>query len=186
MALVLLLAVGTPAASLASKVTVTTDPPGATVQLDGVAVGVSPVTITKVAPGTHLLKVAKEGYTTREDSIDVDGDSDFQIHAPLNPAPKFVDTPKPAPKPEPEPRKDPPPPPPKLEPRLVLVVEAAPAEALVQIVGQPDAKRVPATFTGLSPGVLRLVVSAPGYQDRRVEIDLKQDSRTRVVLDPVP
>jgi len=178
-----------PTMALASKVTVTTDPAGATVQLDGVSVGVSPVTITKVSQGTHLLKVSKEGYVTREDSIDVDGDSDFQIHAPLNPAPKLFDPKQPDPHRAP-PSSSPPPPQPlvRVEAKpvktLVLVVETVPADAFVQVIGQTEVKRSPATFSGFSAGTVLLVVRANGYQDKRVEIDLKQDSRTRVVLDP--
>ncbi|MBI5549676.1 MAG: PEGA domain-containing protein [Deltaproteobacteria bacterium] len=209
-----------PFTALASKITVTTDPPGATVQLDGVAQGTSPVTIPKVAPGTHLLKVSKEGFVTREDSLDVDGDSDFQLHAPLNPAPKVVESPKPAP--APEPRKDPPAPPPapssmpppmpahppvapKSEPKaqlplpvselpvawgtqkksLVLVVETVPPEAYVQVVGLQEAKRAPATFTGFAPGKIQLIVRAHGHHEKRVEVDLAFDARTRVVLDPL-
>jgi len=206
LALVLGLAV-LPATALASRVTVTTDPPGATVQLDGVAFGTSPIVIPKVERGTHLLKVALAGYVTREDSIEVDGDSDLQIHAPLNPAPKFVETPKPPPPPRPTPAPvstpSPPLPPVKDPPKeqvpigvsqlpvawgtqkksLVLVVETVPDNAYVQVVGMNEVKRAPATFTGFAAGTLQLVVRAPGYRERKVEVNLTQDARTRVVLE---
>jgi hypothetical protein len=98
-----------PSVAAASKITITTDPVGAVVQLDGVSFGPSPVTIPKVSPGAHQLRVSAEGYVTREDLLDVDGSSDFQIHAPLNPAPKKVEAPAPPPKPEPAPQPTPPP-----------------------------------------------------------------------------
>lgn len=101
-----------PSVAAASKITITTDPVGAVVQLDGVSYGPSPVIIPKVEPGAHQLKVSAEGYVTREDLLDVDGSSDFQIHAPLNPAPKKVEPPAPPPKPEPAPQPPAPTPPP--------------------------------------------------------------------------
>ena len=196
-----------PAVAHASKVTVTTDPPGATVQLDGTAVGISPVVIPRVDRGTHLLKVALAGYVTREDTIDVDGDSDLQVHAPLNPAPKIVETPRPPPA-----RVEPTPPPKpasaplpqvKEAPKeqlplpvsqlpvawgtqkksLVLVVETVPDNAYVQVVGMNEVRRAPATFTGFSAGNIQLVVRAPGYKEKKVEVYLKEDARTRVVLE---
>lgn len=201
-----LLAWALPATVLASKISVTTDPPGALVFLDNVLVGPAPVTIPKVERGAHTLKVSLEGYVTREDPLDVDGESDFQIHAPLNPAPKPPPA-KPAP-PPPEPKKDPPPapppaptgpvvpppPPPPIEPALpppparatlILVVETVPPNAYVQVVGLPETKRAPATFTGFSPGTIQLLVRAPGHLDKKVEVDLKHDARTKVVLDPI-
>ena len=120
--------VGLPAAALASQIKVTTDPAGATVQLDGVAQGQAPVTIPKVGRGSHTLKVSAEGYVTREDVIDVDGESDFQIHAPLNPAPKVhVEPPRP-----PEPKREPPalvppPPPPEAKPQMPLPLPCTPS-----------------------------------------------------------
>lgn len=214
-----LLAAAAPASALASQLSVSTDPPGAAVQLDGVAYGTSPVTIPRVPRGTHLLRVSKEGYLPREDSLEVDGDSDLQVHAPLNPAPRLVEPPPPAPRVEPLPPPPPPPPsaaalppppPPAVLPppppalptpppapapapapalarsTLMLVVETVPAHATVQVIGLPDVRRAPATFTGFAPGVVRLLVRAPGYQDKRVEVDLAHDARTRVSLVPAP
>ena len=106
---------GTSGTALASEIKITTDPSGANVQLDNVSQGPSPVTIKKVTRGSHTLKVSLEGWVTREDVIDVDGESDFQIHAPLNPAPKL---------PTPEPPKVTPPP---AEPKVAPPPPSAPA-----------------------------------------------------------
>lgn len=208
--LAVLLTTGLSTTALASEIKVTTDPAGASVQLDGVSHGPSPVTIKHVTRGSHTLKVSMEGWMTREDVLDVDGESDFQVHAPLNPAPKIPppEPPKPAPTPPaPEPKKAtpppaaPPPPPPPLPPpptvenrpvgdpparkSLILLVETVPDHAFVQIVGMDDNRRAPATFTGFSPGTIQLLVRAPGYKDKKVEVDLQHDARTRVKLDPL-
>ncbi|MFN7135065.1 MAG: PEGA domain-containing protein [Myxococcales bacterium] len=82
--------------ALASTLKVTTDPEGALVQLDGAAKGHAPVTIADVPPGVHELKVSKDGYVTRVDSLQVGVDQELIVHAPLNPAPKPV---QPAPPP---------------------------------------------------------------------------------------
>lgn len=200
-----ILAFGVSATAFASEIKVTTDPSGANVQLDGVSHGQAPVTIPKVLRGSHTLKVSMDGYVTREDVLDVDGESDFQVHAPLNPAPKLPppEPPKPTP-PPPEPKRDPPPPsspPPSAPPppmvvarpvgetpvkrSLVLLVETVPEHAFVQVVGMDENKRAPATFSGFAPGTLQLLVRAPGYKDKKVEVDLQHDARTRVKLDPL-
>ncbi len=103
------------APALASTVKITTDPPGALVQLDGVAYGAAPVTIPKVPAGLHELKVSLEGYVTRVDGLQVAEDQEVVVHAPLNPEPKVVPTPpKPVAPPPPPPKTVivPPPPPP--------------------------------------------------------------------------
>ncbi|MGI5864849.1 MAG: PEGA domain-containing protein [Myxococcales bacterium] len=98
------LLVASPALAIASSLKITTDPPDAVVQLDGVAYGPAPVTIPKVAPGTHELKVAAEGYVTRVDLLQVSEGEDLQVHAPLNPAPKVIEPPpRPAAAPTPPP-----------------------------------------------------------------------------------
>ncbi|MGC4121680.1 MAG: PEGA domain-containing protein [Myxococcales bacterium] len=200
---------GAAGTALASEIKLTTEPSGANVQLDDVAFGQSPVTIKKVTRGSHTLKVSLEGYVTREDVIDVDGESDFQIHAPLNPAPKpppaepARPTPPPAepkratapPPAPPPPSPAPPPPPPLVEARtvpdppakksLMLLVETVPDNAFVQVVGLDENKRSPATFTGFAPGTLQLLVRAPGFKDKKVEVNLQHDARTRVKLDPL-
>ena len=50
-----------------TSVRVSTKPKGATVYLDGVYMGEGPITLEKVTPGEHLLKVSKKGY---EDWLD--------------------------------------------------------------------------------------------------------------------
>lgn len=239
-----------PALASASSLKISTDPPGALVQLDGTAYGPAPVTIPKVEPGTHELKIAAEGYVTRVDLLQVSGSEDLQIHAPLNPAPRIIEPPprpaQPAVAPAYQAQVPPPPPPaglaqpallnpaavrpPSLNPvppppppatvgvpatpaqpqvappplpqaplpvsqlptrwgtqkkSCTLLVETTPPGATVQVVGMPMAKPSPAVFTGFSPGTITLRVSAPGFKDKKVAVDISADARTRVTLEPV-
>jgi hypothetical protein len=52
-----------------TSVRVTTDPKGAAVYLDSVYMGEGPITLKKVAPGKHLLKVSKKGYEDWHDTL---------------------------------------------------------------------------------------------------------------------
>ncbi len=54
---------------LSGSLSVTTDPPGAKVSIDGREVGTSPVDIEKVAQGKHVITAAKPGFATREKEI---------------------------------------------------------------------------------------------------------------------
>lgn len=58
--------------ALSGSVSVTTDPPGATVMIDGRNVGISPVDVERVAQGEHILSVSKRGYTSRDKEIDLE------------------------------------------------------------------------------------------------------------------
>ncbi len=51
-----------PAQATGGSLSVATKPPGATVFLDGVQRGISPVTISGIAPGGHTLLVKLDGY----------------------------------------------------------------------------------------------------------------------------
>jgi TonB family protein len=47
-----------------ARLSVTSEPPGATVRVDGKTVGVSPIQAVSVAPGRHEVRVEKRGYRT--------------------------------------------------------------------------------------------------------------------------
>jgi len=56
-------ALGTPTQSgNPGSLSVTTDPPGATIFIDGVQMGISPATIPGLAPGSHTLLLKLDGY----------------------------------------------------------------------------------------------------------------------------
>jgi hypothetical protein len=220
-------ALASPWAAFASTLEITTDPPGAAVQVDGVAYGPAPLAIPRIAPGTHELKVSAEGHTTRVDLLQVSGSEDLRVHVPLSPAPRIVPAaPRPAPA-QPAPAAPPvlpisppaatlppppaappaaaplpPPPPAQVQPAaplpvsqlpvawgtqkksLTLRVDTVPAGAMVQVVGLPQERPSPAVFTGFSPGTVTLRVHAPGFQEKKVAVDLATDSRTLVTLEP--
>jgi hypothetical protein len=52
-----------------TSVRVTTSPKGAAVYLDDTYMGEGPITLKKVAPGEHLLKVSKKGYEDWSDTL---------------------------------------------------------------------------------------------------------------------
>ena len=65
---------------------ITTDPPDATVLLDGQRLGHTPFSGTVAsAPGTHKLKIRRRGYTTI--SLDVELSADVARDVTLQPAP---------------------------------------------------------------------------------------------------
>lgn len=59
-----------PAAAALASVTVTATAEGATIEVDGVAVGSAPGAF-QLRPGVHRMRVAKEGYATWEKSVNV-------------------------------------------------------------------------------------------------------------------
>ena len=50
---------------------IVTRPPGVQVELDGVAVGVTPLTLTGVTPGRHTIRVSRAGYRSASREFDV-------------------------------------------------------------------------------------------------------------------
>jgi len=58
-------------AAFAADVKITSTPPGATVFVDAKYAGVSPLTVTGIAPGEHRLKFVRHGYTTMHKTITV-------------------------------------------------------------------------------------------------------------------
>ena len=60
-------------------------PPGATVRVDDVAVGVTPVEVPDVAPGTHLVRIELPGYRPWVTEVDVAGAGQVRVGASLEP-----------------------------------------------------------------------------------------------------
>ena len=52
-------------------IAVNTSPAGARILIDGVAVGIAPVTLTNIAVGNHTLTIEREGYTPIEQPVRV-------------------------------------------------------------------------------------------------------------------
>lgn len=64
------------------QLTVKSDPPGATLTVDGAPVGVTPYT-AEFPPGAHTLKVSLPGYTDAEVSIELPADRALDVALPL-------------------------------------------------------------------------------------------------------
>lgn len=65
---------------LSGKVSVSTDPPGARVFIDGSQEGISPVEIDKVAHGRHTVVVVKPGFAKREKEIELEYGEELSVY----------------------------------------------------------------------------------------------------------
>jgi hypothetical protein len=83
---------------------VNTDPPGATIFIDGKPVGVSPYEGKDLFSGTHRIRVVKEDYETWERDVVVEAGKGVEVFTMLREKKKVVAPPSPLPKAE-EPKK---------------------------------------------------------------------------------
>ena len=65
------------------SITVSSTPSGATVFLDGGERGITPVTISSVSAGDHVVLVVKEGYLDYEQAVTVTANQDTPVNATL-------------------------------------------------------------------------------------------------------
>ena len=70
-----------------SELVVTSEPPGASVTVDGIGWGFTPVTIRHLPPGVKRIRVTKEGYSSEERETRVAGDRPSKLHIPLRTVP---------------------------------------------------------------------------------------------------
>ncbi|HUK38862.1 MAG TPA: PEGA domain-containing protein [Methanomicrobiales archaeon] len=93
-----LLAAGcTKEAPQAGSLLVTSTPPGLEVQviLDGNYRGHTPLTLTNLSAGYHLLQLRSEGYAERVETINLNGGQDLHLSADYPPIPTPTPTPQP-------------------------------------------------------------------------------------------
>jgi len=69
--------------SSAGRFSVRSTPEGASVRLDGAAVGQTPLDLQGIAQGKHTVLVEKEGYATAIRSVDTSGGAKGVVEAPL-------------------------------------------------------------------------------------------------------
>ena len=86
---------------------VNTDPPGATIFIDGKPVGVSPYEGKDLPSGTHKIKVIKDGYETWEREVVVETGKEIEVFTMLREKRKEVTLPSPPVKAEPPKAKEP-------------------------------------------------------------------------------
>jgi len=64
----------------AASVAIASEPAGAAVTFDGKAAGETPVSLKSVAPGSHRIVVARDGYYPYESAIDLAAGQDLSLH----------------------------------------------------------------------------------------------------------
>ncbi|MFN7998715.1 MAG: protein kinase [Bryobacteraceae bacterium] len=83
---------GTPAIALV-EVRIRTNPPGAEVRIDGKSRGFSEVTTLKLAPGHYKLEVAKDGYRSESEPLELKpGTRSLPVFIDLRPVPVRLET----------------------------------------------------------------------------------------------
>jgi len=75
---------------------VNTDPPGATILIEGKPVGVSPYEVNNLSPGSYKIKLMKEGYETWEKDVAIESGKRLELQTMLREKKKGV-TPTPPP-----------------------------------------------------------------------------------------
>ena len=58
------------------KLTVTSEPPGASVWVSGTLIGTTPRTVAEVIPGKYAVRLQKDGFDVRDIEVAVDGESE--------------------------------------------------------------------------------------------------------------
>lgn len=136
-----------PVPPTSGKITVTSEPEGATVLLDGQDKGVTPAELADVLFGPHALKVQLKGYKDSEQSVDLNPDhAALEVPIVLEPSGPVVGSVK---------------------------VESTPPQAEVYI-GKKMMGVTPKTITNLGPGTYKIIVKKEGYQEFSVPVQVKE------------
>ncbi len=97
---------GMPQTATTGTLRVSSSPAGAVVRLDGRRVGTTPVSLSRVSPGRRSVSVARGGYETSVQQIDIRPGVQFETVVDLRPVPQAAPPPREA-TPRPEPRRSP-------------------------------------------------------------------------------
>ena len=141
-----------------NKITIHSQPSGARVYLDNKSVGITPLTLSKIAVGNHAVRAELSGYSAKSQDIALDMHSQQVINLTLDP------TPPPVPSPTPSPDHAPVYSPPSSLPDT-LTITSDPSGAQVSL----DNKVVgitPITLNEVSAGAHTLAVSKGGYAEQ--------------------
>jgi hypothetical protein len=69
--------------AVAAALTITSDPPGARVMVDGIGRGATPVTLDNLATGATRIRVIKNGYVSQERDVRI-GAGPVALHVTLD------------------------------------------------------------------------------------------------------
>jgi TonB family protein len=83
-------------APVQGALTVSSNPPGAAVSIDGAPMGATPLTDLRFRPGAHRVEITREGYEPWTGSVAVEAGGKARVDAALRAIPKPTPTPPPA------------------------------------------------------------------------------------------
>jgi hypothetical protein len=149
--------------NLIRGINISTNPKGARVILDGVAKGVSPVTLNDIAAGIHVLEIENPGYVSWKSTVDVPEAEIKDISVNLVPNPERMPG--------------------------WIVVSSKPENASVTVDGN-YAGRTPANSTlnldTITPGEYTIVLSLPGYRPYSTKVTVSPNLVTLVNTTLIP
>ncbi|MEW6357650.1 MAG: PEGA domain-containing protein [Planctomycetota bacterium] len=123
-----------PGPSAPPSVAIQSQPPGATVFVDGAYLGVTPLQAAALARGEHSLKLVRHGFQTHRTAFEVGRSGETALDIRLLP-----------------------------EKRYSLTVTSDPPGATVSLDGMPTGLRTPATLTNLRAGKYELLLTEDGH-----------------------
>jgi PKD repeat protein len=125
--------------TLTGTVVLDSMPAGAIVSIDGTpANGVTPLTVSGVAPGTHIVRLSETGYLDASQSVEVTAGNTAQLFIELLPDSDTLTG--------------------------TFVLDSMPAGATVSIDGTPANGVTPMTVSGVAPGTHTVVFSRSKYE----------------------
>ena len=150
-----------PVLPVAGKLSVTSEPPGATVLVDDQDRGVTPLEVPELPFGKHVVKVSLKGYQEMQQEIDLTAES-AEVHLPV-----------------------------ALEKATVqmgtLVVDSDPTGAFI-IVNNRSLGTTPKTLPNQRPGKLSVTLKKDGFRDytETVRINAGKSTSVRGTLQEIP
>jgi hypothetical protein len=154
------------AANVEAGLLVHSVPEGATVTIDGVDRGRTPIAIRGLPLGTRTVIVARTGYRSAERRVALTADRPSRaLEMQLVPVARAVPASAPARTPS----------------EGGLLVDSRPAGAAVLIDGRP-AGVTPLTVAGLAPGTHSVRIERAGYRVVTTSVDVKAGERARVAV----
>jgi nucleoid-associated protein YgaU len=142
---------------------VRSSPGGATVTVDGVERGTTPLVLRDLPLGARHVVVARRGYVSAERRITLSGDRPSRsIEVALAPVTRAAPPARPAP-----------------PTTASLVIESRPAGASVSIDGRPVGV-TPLTIASVAPGRHTVVITADGMRPVTSTVTVKAGERARV------
>ncbi|HWI18662.1 MAG TPA: PEGA domain-containing protein [Vicinamibacterales bacterium] len=153
-------------AAAPGRILVRSNPPGASVTIDGVARGVTPLALRDLELGTRSITVTRRGFIAETRTVAITAERPSRsLDVRLTAAATAVQKPAPA----------------TAKPAVstgVLVVESRPTGAAVSINGAPRGS-TPLTLTDLAPGEYRVLMTLPGFRNFATTVRVVAGERVR-------